>query len=139
MVDFNLTPTSNQAELTAVDAQLIYGLIKEFGDADKAFKNKHGSDLEPQHFPIVSKEADRLFVEMSRYATGNVILEAEVSHFDVDSNEMVIDSPTVYYKLTTETDFKAQFTSDLLDVEEVYKDWKGSRTWAEISTIVESE
>lgn len=134
MVDFKLKPTSNQTELTELDAQLIYSLIKKYGDADNAFKKKTGSDLEPQHFALVSKEVDRLFADMNKYASGNVLLDPEVSHFDEVSGEKVIDSPAVYYKLTTETDFKSQFTSDLLDVSEVYKDWKGDRTWTEIKS-----
>jgi hypothetical protein len=132
MVEFNEQPTSTQKTLDATDAQEIYGLIKQFGDADKAFKNKQGSDLEPQHFPMVSKEADRLFKEMSKYASGKVVITPEQSHFDEETGEKIIDQEAVYYKLTTESDFKAQFSSDYLDVAEVYSDWKGNRTWTEI-------
>lgn len=132
MVEFNTVPTSNQKPLDATDAQEIYGLIKQYGDADKAFKNKSGSALEPQHFPTVSKEADRLFKEMNRYASGNVVVTPEQSHFDEETGEKIIDQEAEYYTLSTESDFKAQFTSDLLDVNEVYNDWKGERTWTQI-------
>lgn len=132
MVDFNEQPTSSTPELDASTAQEIYALIKQHGDIDKAYKNKGNSLYEPEHFKQVDKEADRLFNEMSRYANGNVLLEPEQSHFDEESGEKVIDSEAVYYALSTETDFKSQFSSDYLDVNTVYSDWKGDRTWTNI-------
>lgn len=132
MVDFNESPTKSTPELDSTTAQEIYALIKEHGDADKAYKNKGNSDYEPEHFKQTNDEADRLFKEMNKYASGRVLLEEEESHYDEETGEKVIDKEAVYYELTTETDFKEQFSSEYLDVNEVYYDWKGDRTWSEI-------
>ncbi len=44
------------------------------GDVDKAYKLKGNSDYEPEHFSQTAEEAERLFNEMNRYASGSVIL-----------------------------------------------------------------
>jgi len=132
MVEFKTAPTNSTSELTSEIASNVYSEIKSHGDADTAFKAQTDSSIDPEHFKTVNNEVDRLFSEMNKYASGNVLLEPEVSHFDEETGEKVVDSEAVYYKLTTETDFKSQFSSDYLDIAEVYNDWKGSRTWTEI-------
>lgn len=131
-MEFKERPTSSTPEITAEIAGKVYDLIKQYGDADTAFKSQSDSAIDPEHFKTTDKEADRLFKEMNRYTSGDVLLEPEQYHFDEETGEKIIDSKAVYYTLTTERNFKAQFSSNLLDVAEVYTDWKGNRTWTQI-------
>jgi len=139
MVDFTTKGGNSTPELTAEIAGNIYALIKQEGNADLAFKSQESSQYEPEHFKLVDKEVDRLFKEMNKYAYGRVLLEPEEYHFDEETGEKVIDSEAVYYNLTTETDFKNQFSSDILDVNTVYNDWKGDKTWTVIKTNTQQE
>jgi len=132
MVDFKEKPVCSTKELIPSVAKEIYLLIKQYGDSDSSFKEKGNSDYEPEHFKLVDKEIDKLFSDMTRYASGNVLLEPEVNHIDEITGEIIIDIPASYYVLTTETDFKKQFSSDYLDISIVYGDWKGDKTWTEI-------
>lgn len=134
MINFNPEPTTSTPELTSEVAQAIYALIKTHGDADKAYKLKGNSDYEPEHFTETVEEAERLFNEMSEYSNGKMIEEGTPAVYGEDGEIEVEAVEPTYYTLTTESDFKAQFSSDLLDVNEVYTDWKGDRTWKEIKT-----
>jgi len=131
-MDFTIKPTNSTPELTSEVAQTIYAEIIEHGNADLAFKAQVDSAYEPEHFKLVDKEIDKLFSDMNRYSSGNVLVEPEVNHIDEITGEIIIDSPANYYILTTETDFKKQFSSDYLDISVVYGDWKGDKTWTEI-------
>ena len=133
-MDFTTKGGNSTPVLTSDIAGEIYALIKLEGNADLAFKNQENSQYEPEHFKEVDNEADRLFKEMNKYAYGRVLLEAEQSHYDEETGEKVIDSEAVYYSLTTETNFKSQFSSELLDVNTVYNDWKGDKTWTQIKS-----
>ena len=122
-------------QITKDDGMVIYNLIKSNPSLSPAqLINIDGNNYLYTSFKEVIDEKDRLFNEFSRYASGSVLLTPEEFHFDEETGEKVIDKKAVYYTLTTETDFKAQFNSDLLDVNEVYNDWKGSRTWTEIKS-----
>lgn len=133
MINFNPEPTTSTPEITSEIAQVIYALIKEYGDADKAYKLKGNSDYEPKHFTETAQEAERLFNEMSLYASGGKILQEGTPEVYGEDGEIETEAiPPTYYTLTTEEDFKAQFSSDLLDVNTVYTDWKGDKTWTEI-------
>lgn len=135
MINFNPEPTTSTPELTSEIAQAIYTLIKTHGDADKAYKLKGNSDYEPEHFTQTANEIERLFNEMNRYASGSVVLEAGTPATYNEEGEIETEAvEPVYFTPTTETNFKEQFSSDLLDVNIVYTDWKGDRTWTEIKT-----
>ena len=62
-MEFKTQPTNSTPALTAEVAQEIYGLIKTYGSADRAYKDKGNSDYEPEHFNIVDKEIDRIVRE----------------------------------------------------------------------------
>jgi len=109
---FTQQPTFSTLEITPEIAQSIYALIKEFGDADKAYKLKGNSDFEPEHFPIVEKEIERLE-------------EGEI-------NEEAV--PAVYYEATTKTKLIEDVSSDLLNVETLLNDLMAGETWTNYKT-----
>lgn len=119
-MDFNEQPTNSTTELTSVIAEQVYDLIKEHGDADKAYKLKGDSSIDPEHFEAVDKEIDRIVRELNEFKNGK-LLQVEVSHF-TEEGEKVIDSEAVYYVYTTDEDLALQVSSDLLDVSTIIVD-----------------
>jgi len=120
-MEFKTQPTNSTPALTAEVAQEIYSLIKTYGSADRAYKDKGNSDYEPEHFSIVDKEIDRIVRELNEYKNGKLI-SAEVSHIDEETGEKVIDSEAVYYEYTTDEDLANQVSSDYLDVSLIITD-----------------
>jgi hypothetical protein len=119
-MDFNEQPTNSTPALTAEIAGQVYNLIKQFGDADKAYKLKGDSSIDPEHFSLVDKEIDRIVKELREYKAGK-LLEAEEFHYDEEGNK-VIDKEAVYYEYTTDADLALQVSSDYLDVETIIED-----------------
>jgi hypothetical protein len=119
-MDFNEQPTNSTPALTAEIAGQVYNLIKQFGNADKAYKLKGDSLIDPEHFSLVDKEIDRIVKELREYKAGK-LLEAEESHFDEEGNK-VIDKEAVYYTYTTDEDLALQVSSDYLDVATIIED-----------------
>ena len=117
---FNEQPTNSTPELTSEIAGQVYNLIKEHGDADKAYKLKEDSSIDPEHFTAVDKEIDRIVRELNEFKNGK-LLEPEVSHYN-EEGEKVIDSEAVYYEYTTDEDLALQVSSDLLDVATIIED-----------------
>ena len=120
-MEFTEQPTNSTPALTVEVAQTIYGLIKTYGSADKAYKLKGNSDYEPEHFSIVDKEIDRLVRELNEHKNGKLI-SAEVSHIDEETGEKVIGQEAVYYSYTTDEDLAEQVSSDYLDVSLIITD-----------------
>ena len=120
-MDFNEQPTNSTPALTAEIAGQVYNLIKQYGNADKAYKMKGGSSIDPEHFTAVDKEIDRIVRELREFKNGK-LLQAEVSHFDEETGEKVIDSEAVYYEYTTDEDLALQVSSDYLDVATIIVD-----------------
>jgi hypothetical protein len=119
-MDFNEQPTNSTPALTAEIAGQVYNLIKEYGDADKAYKLKGDSLIDPEHFSLVDKELDRIVKELREYKAGK-LLEAEESHFDEEGNK-VIDKEAVYYEYSTDEDLALQVSSEYLDVMTIIED-----------------
>jgi hypothetical protein len=119
-MDFNAQPTNSTPALTAEIAGQVYELIKQFGDADKAYKLKSDSSIDPEHFSLVDKEIDRIVKELREYKAGK-LLEAEEFHFDEEGNK-VIDKEAVYYEYSTDEDLALQVSSDYLDVAAIIED-----------------
>ena len=117
---FKEQPTNSTTELTSEIAGQVYDLIKEYGDADKAYKLKGDSAIDPEHFVAVSNEVDRIVRELNEFKNGK-LLQAEVSHY-TEEGEKVIDSEAVYYEYTTDEDLALQVSSDLLDVSTIIND-----------------
>ena len=132
-MDFTIKPTNSTPALTAEIAQLIYAQIKEHGNADLAFKNQVDSALEPEHFLIVDKEADGIVTEFQAKLNGSYLLENKIpATYDEEGEILYEEVPAVYYKVTTEAVLKSSVESDLLDVEIVYNDFKGDKTFTEL-------
>jgi hypothetical protein len=119
-MDFNEQPTNSTPALTAEIAGQVYELIKQFGNADKAYKLKCDSSIDPEHFDLVDKELDRIVKELREYKAGK-LLEAEEFHFDEEGNK-VIDKEAVYYEYSTDEDLALQVSSDYLDVMTIIED-----------------
>lgn len=119
-MEFKEQPTNSTSALTAEIAGQVYNLIKEYGDADKAYKLKGDSLIDPEHFTAVDREVDRIVRELNEFKAGK-LLQAEVSHID-ESGEKVIDSEAVYYEYTTDEDLALQVSSDYLDVSLIITD-----------------
>lgn len=125
-------------ELDVAKGMDIYNMIKDNPELSPAqLVNLENNTHLYTSFKKVINKKDRLFAEMNTYSSGNKLLSEELFHFDEETGEKVIDTPAVYYTLTTEADFKSQFESDLLDTDEVYNDWKGDRTWSNIKNPIE--
>jgi hypothetical protein len=120
-MEFKTQPTNSTPALTAEIAGQVYNLIKQYGDADKAYKLKGDSVIDPEHFEAVDKEIDRIVRELNEYKNGKLI-SAEVSHIDEETGEKVIDSEAVYYEYTTDEDLANQVSSDYLDVSLIITD-----------------
>ena len=120
-MDFNEQPTNSTPALTAEIAGQIYNLIKEHGDADKAYKLKGDSSIDPEHFVLVDKEIDRIVKELNEFKSGK-LLEAEEFHYDEETGEKVIDKEAVYYEYSTDEDLAEQVSSDYLDVATIIED-----------------
>ena len=120
-MDFTPKPTTSTTPLTAEIAQTVYNLIKQFGNIDKAYKLKGDSIIDPEHFEAVDKEIDRVVRELNEFKNGK-LLQAEVSHFDEETGEKVIDSEAVYYEYTTDEDLALQVSSDYLDIATIIED-----------------
>jgi hypothetical protein len=119
-MEFNEQPTNSTPALTAEIAGQVYNLIKQFGDADKAYKLKGHSLIDPEHFSLVDKEIDRIVRELREYKAGK-LLEAEEFHYDEEGNK-VIDKEAVYYTYTTDEDLALQVSSEYLDVMTIIED-----------------
>jgi hypothetical protein len=119
-MDFNEQPTNSTPTLTAGIAEQVYNLIKEHGDADKAYKLKGDSSIDPEHFVLVDKEIDRIVKELREYKAGK-LLETEEFHYD-EEGEKVIDKAAVYYEYSTDADLAEQVSSDYLDVATIIED-----------------
>jgi len=119
-MDFNEQPTNSTPALTAGIAGQVYNLIKQLGDADKAYKLKGDSSIDPEHFSLVDKEIDRIVKELREYKAGK-LLEAEEFHYDEEGNK-VVDKEAVYYEYTTDEDLALQVSSDYLDVATIIED-----------------
>jgi len=120
-MDFNEQPTNSTPALTAGIAGQVYELIKQFGNADNAYKLKGDSSIDPEHFVLVDKEIDRIVKELREYKAGK-LLEAEESHYDEETGEKVITKEAVYYEYTTDEDLAEQVSSDYLDVATIIED-----------------
>ena len=59
-MEFTEQPTNSTPALTAEVAQTIYGLIKTYGSADRAYKDKGNSDYE-MSFSIDGDGSDHIF------------------------------------------------------------------------------
>jgi hypothetical protein len=132
---FKTEPTFSTPEITPEIAQSIYALIKEFGDADKAYKLKGNSDFEPEHFPIVEKEIERLASEINSRMSGSYLLEPAYPATYTEEGEIDEEAvPAVYYEATTKTKLIEDVSSDLLDVETLLDDLMGGETWTNYKT-----
>jgi hypothetical protein len=109
-------PATTAPEITPEAAAEIFELLKTRSLASA--REVHGSKYPLQFFYAVEAEFKRLQQEFTSYMGGK-LLEAEVSHFDEETGEKVVDSEAVYYVPTTETDLLAQVSSDLLDIKDV--------------------
>ena len=112
MINFNEQPTTSTAEITPVIAGEIYALIKEYGDADKAFKLKGNSDYEPEHFAIVQAELDRLGGLLASMKAGSYIIEPE---YPATETEEAV--PAVYLDPEDTKSFKNYLSSELLNID----------------------
>jgi len=131
MVDFTVKGNSGVPSLSSSEAQEVYSLIKEFGNADNAFKSQGNSAFYNKHFEIVDKEVDRLFNEMTCKLSGCfVVKEAVPPVYDEDGEVVSEGEPVEFFKVTTETAFKNSLSSDLLDTDEVYLDFKNGLSWS---------
>lgn len=119
-MDLNKQPTYSTPVLTAEIAQNVYDLIKQHGDADKAYKLKGHSLIDPEHFLAVDKEIDRIVKELRAFKNGK-LLEAEEFHFDEEGNK-IVDKEAVYYEYTTDEALAEQVSSDYLDVATIIED-----------------
>jgi len=116
-MDFNAQPTNSTPDLTAEIAGQVYVLIKQFGDADKAYKMKGDSAIDPEHFELVNKELDRIVSELYLYRNGSKLLNSAV--YDEEGN---LISEAVYYQYTTDEDLALQVTSEYLSVSIIIED-----------------
>ena len=119
-MDFNEQPINSTPALTAEIAGQVYALIKQYGDADKAYKMKGDSSIDPEHFVLTNAEADRIVKELNEFKNGK-LLSAEEYHYN-EQGEKVVDKEAVYYKYTTDEDLIAQVSSDYLDVATILSD-----------------
>ena len=97
MADFTTTNASSSTpDITTEIANGIYGLMKTYGNADRAFKNQNNSEYDLSHFGIVDREIDRIFSLISSLLSGR--------HKTADAETGEMTSPVQYYVLTTEQD-----------------------------------
>jgi hypothetical protein len=131
-MEFNEQPTNSTPALTAEIAGQVYDLIKQYGDADKAYKLKGDSSIDPEHFTAVDAEGDRLIGEINTLMSGGKVITPAVPAVVGEDGEITSEAvPAVYYEPTTEANLLAQLSSDLLDVEDVLDDQKGEMTWTQ--------
>ena len=132
-MDFTIKPTNSTPALTVEVAQLIYNSIVLNGNADLAFKAQSDSSLEPEHFPLVDKEGMKIMNEIQSKFNGSFLLEAKIpATYDEEGEILTEEVPAVYYQVTTETVLKNSLSSDMLDTDIVYNDFKGSKTFTEL-------
>lgn len=105
-------PATTLPEITAEAAQEIFNLLKTQSLASA--REANGSKYPLQFFYAVDKEFKRMAKEFNEWASGKVIAP-EVSHFDEETGEKVVDTPEVRYELTTETDLVSKVSSDILN------------------------
>lgn len=100
----------------------IYGLIKNNPSLSPAqIINLEGVNYLYSSIKMIKKEIDRVVRELREYKNGK-LLQAEVSHFDEETGEKVIDSGAVYFEYTTDEDLALQVSSDYLDVATIIED-----------------
>lgn len=100
----------------------IYGLIKNNPALSPAqIVNLEGVNYLYSSIKMIKKEIDRVVRELNEFKNGK-LLQAEVSHFDEETGEKVIDSEAVYYEYTTDEDLAEQVSSDYLDVATIIED-----------------
>ena len=121
-------PVSDAPQITKSDAADIFELLKTRSLASARVAS--GSKYPLQFFYEVDNEFKRLQREFNEYMSGK-LLTPEVSHFDEETGEKVIDTPAVYYEATTETDLLAQVSSDLLDTKKVLNEIEPGGIWAD--------
>lgn len=124
MIDFNKKPTTSTPKITSKVAKEIYDLIKEYGDADKAYKMKGNSDYEPEHFKEVEIEAEKVMADITLLKSGTkVIKDAEYS-VNEKTGEIVITKEAEYFVAKDDLDVLSQLSSKLLDCEQILIDSK---------------
>jgi hypothetical protein len=116
-MDFNAQPTNSTPALTSEIAGQVYNLIKQFGDADKAYKMKGDSAIDPEHFDLVNKELDRIVSELNLYKNGSKLLTA--AEYGAEGN---LTKEAVYYQYTTDADLAKQVSSEYLNVATIIED-----------------
>jgi len=100
----------------------IYELIKNNPSLSPAqIVNLEGVNYLYSSIKMIKKEIDRVVRELNEFKNGK-LLQAEVSHFDEETGEKVIDSEAVYYEYTTDEDLASQVSSDYLDVATIIED-----------------
>ncbi len=120
---FKTEPTFSTPEITPEIAQAIYGMIKEYGDADSAYKSKGNSDYEPEHFEIVDKELERLVNQLNSMKSGSYIIEpAYPAVYDDEGNITEEAVEAVYLDAEATDTYTNYLTSELLNVETLIAD-----------------
>ena len=112
MINYKEKPTFSTPEITPEIAQTIYGLIKKYGDADSAYKQKGNSDYEPEHFDKVQEELNRLGNQILQMKSGSYVIEA--GYPATEKEEAV---PAIYLDPEKPELFKNYLTSELLDID----------------------
>ena len=124
MTLFNTTNTFTETNVTAIDAQAIYVLLKTKNSSDiRREDNYRMFNIEQ-----VQAEIKKLESEMVSKMNGSYVTVEEVSHIDEESGETVIDTPVEYFSVTTETALKESMSSDILDVDTLVED---VRKWSD--------
>ena len=123
MINFKQEPTFSTKEITSEIASDIYALIKTYGDADSAYKEKGNSDIEPEHFKIVNDELQRLASEISLMKSGGKILEpAYPATYKEDGEIDEEEVPAVYLDGSVKENLVPYLSSELLDINQVLTD-----------------
>ncbi len=124
MIDFNKKPTTSTPKITSKVAKEIYDLIKEYGDADKAYKMKGNSDYEPEHFKEVEIEAEKVMAEIALLKSGTKVISEAEYELDEKTGENVITKEAKYFVAKDDLDILSQLSSTLLDCEQLLEDSK---------------
>ena len=118
MTLFNTTNTFTETNVTAIDAQAIYVLLKTKNSSDiRREDNYRMFNIEQ-----VQAEIKKLESEMVSKMNGSYVTVEEVSHIDEESGETVIDTPVEYFSVTTEVALKESMSSDILDTDTLVED-----------------
>ena len=128
-MDFTVKDNTSIAFVpTKTQGTEMFQSMQTNGNIARAFKAQPNSAYPWAAFELINKEVDRLWSEIGILMSGRHMLTAEVSHFDEELMETVIDNVATYYTPTTKTSLKTMFASDYLDdtaVLRAFVSWKG--------------